>query len=47
MSKLTWIKKRVRMYELFDWAIEFGTPTTRRSIIVCAIEDYNWMNKDV
>lgn len=43
MGKLTWIKKRVRMYEQFEWSTYEPLPA-RRSIITFAIEDYNWMN---
>ena len=46
MGKLTWIKKRVRLYEQYEWFVEH-TPPARRSIIVIAVEDYNWMNRPV
>jgi hypothetical protein len=46
MGKLTWIKKRVRMYEAFEWSTYEPLPA-RRSIIYMAIEDYNWMNQGI
>lgn len=42
MGKLTWIKKRVRSYESYQWG---GTPFTRRFLIESAIEDYNWTGR--
>lgn len=46
MTKLTWIKKRVRSFEAFDWAMEENRDSkpSRKSFIICAIEDYQWRN---
>ena len=38
---LSWIKKRVRMYEAFDFAAS-SIPRTRATYISAAIEDYQW-----
>lgn len=40
---LTWIKKRVRMYEAFDFANE-ENPTDRKEYISAAVEDWQWWN---
>jgi len=40
---LTWIKKRVRYYEAFDWACETDDRPYRRGYLIAAIEDWKWM----
>ena len=44
---LSWIKKRVREYEGFDFASEFDDrPTSRRDYIKAALEDWMWMHSN-
>jgi hypothetical protein len=44
---LRWIKKRVRMYEQYDWAQEAdfheNQHLSRKTYIQCAFDDYKWM----
>lgn len=42
MTKLSWIKKRVRMYEFYKFAPEKDGKSSRRVFLAAAIEDYAW-----
>lgn len=40
---ITWIKRRVRQFENFDWATSEDDRPSRRNYIQLAIEDWQWM----
>lgn len=43
LTMLTWIKKRVRDFEGFDWATENNDRPSRKDYIKLALEDWQWM----